>query len=95
MILLREMEEKFLHRGSAERVLHCGSKEDCVDPLLGIEHYNDSYVVEAWRSSDAMEVWKGSYAMEAWAIVLIHCWVESTIMIPGIEDEKFLHRGSV
>ena len=56
---------KFLHRGSVQRVLHRGSIEDCVDLLLGIEHYNDSYVVEVWRSSYAMEVWKRSYAIEA------------------------------
>ena len=48
--------EKFLHRGSVERVLHRGGIEDCVDPLLGIEHYNDSYVMEAWKSSYAIEV---------------------------------------
>ena len=87
--------EKFLHRGSVERVLHHGSLEDCVDSLLGIEHHNDSYVVEAWRNSYAVEVWKGSYTMEAWTIMLIHCWVSSTIMTPRTREEKFLCRGSV
>ena len=57
--------EKFLHRGSVERVLYHESMEDCADPLLGIKHHNDSYVVVAWRSSYTVEVWKGSYTMEA------------------------------
>ena len=34
--------EKYLHRGNVERVQHCGSKEDCADPLLGIKDDNDS-----------------------------------------------------
>jgi len=38
----RTREVKFLHRGSVERVLHHGSIEDCVDPLLSIKHQNDS-----------------------------------------------------
>ena len=38
----RTREEKFVRNGSVERVLHCGSIEDCVDPLLGIKHHNDS-----------------------------------------------------
>ena len=38
----RTKEEKFLHRGSVERVQCHGSIEDCVDSLLGIKHYNDS-----------------------------------------------------
>ena len=33
-------EEKFLHRGGVERVLHRESIEDCADPSLGIKHYN-------------------------------------------------------
>ena len=41
IMIPRTREEKFLHRGSVERVLHRGSIEDCVDPLLGIEHHND------------------------------------------------------
>ena len=32
--------EKFLHHGSVERVLYCGSMDDYTDPLLGIEHHN-------------------------------------------------------
>ena len=39
--------EKFLHHGSMERVLYRGSMDDYADSLLGIEHHNDSYVVEA------------------------------------------------
>ena len=35
-------EEKFLHCGSVERVLYCGSMDDYADPLLGIKHHNDS-----------------------------------------------------
>ena len=73
--------EKFLPRGSAERVLYRGSLDDYVDLLLGIEHHNDSYAVEVWRSSYTVEVRKGSYTVEAWTIVLIHCWVSSTITI--------------
>ena len=34
------------------------------------------------RSSYTMVVQNGSYTMEAWTIVLILCWVSSTIMIP-------------
>ena len=34
--------EKFLHRGSAERVLHYRSIEYCVDPLLGFKNHNES-----------------------------------------------------
>ena len=40
-------DKKFLHRGNAEMVLHRGSMDDCANLLLGIEHHNDSYVVEA------------------------------------------------
>ena len=72
--------EKFLHCGSVERVLYCGTMDDCADPLLGIEHHNDSCAMEVWRSSYTMEVWKGSYTVEAWTIVLIHYWVSSTII---------------
>jgi len=50
--------EKFLHRGSAERVLYHGSMDDCADPLFDIEHHNDAYAVEAWRSSYTVEVRK-------------------------------------
>ena len=57
--------EKFLHRGSVERVLYHESMEDCADPLLGIKHHNDSYAVEAWRSSYTVKVWKGSYTVVA------------------------------
>ena len=63
--------EKFLHRGSVERVLHRGSIEDSADVLLGIEHHNDSYT---------QEVWKGSHTVEVQKIVLIRCWVSGTIM---------------
>ena len=63
--------EKFLHRVSMQRVLHRGSIEDCADPLLGINHRNDSYAVVAWRTS---------YTMEAKNIVLIRCWVSSTVI---------------
>ena len=64
--------EKFLHRGSVEKVLHRRRVEDCAYLLLGIEHHNDSFALEAWRSSYTVEVWRGSYAVEAWMIVLIH-----------------------
>ena len=39
---------KFQYRGNVEKVLHCGSIEDCTYPLLGIEHHNDSYAMEVW-----------------------------------------------
>nr|POF25098.1 hypothetical protein CFP56_59167 [Quercus suber] len=78
----RAREEKFLHRGSLERVLYRGSMDVCVDPLLDITHHNDSCTVEVWRSSYIEEVHKGSYTVVAWMIVLIRCWVLSTIMIP-------------
>ena len=44
---LRTREEKFLHHESVERVLYHGSIEDYADPLSGIKHHNDSYIVEA------------------------------------------------
>ena len=71
--------EKFLHRGSVEKVLYSGSMDDCADPLLGIEHHNDPYPVVAWRSSYIVGVWKGSFPVEAWTIMLIR-WVLSTII---------------
>ena len=76
----RTREEKFLHCGSVERVLYQGSMDDYADPLLGIEHHNDSYAVEVWGSSYTMDVRKGTNIMEAWMIVLIHFWVSSTII---------------
>ena len=63
-MILGTRDEKFLHRGSAERVLHLGSMDDCANPLLGIEHHNDSDSVEAWRSSKIMEVWNEYYTVE-------------------------------
>ena len=38
----RTREEKFLRRGSVEKVLHYGTIEDCANPLPGIKHHNDS-----------------------------------------------------
>ena len=38
----RRREEKFLHRGSVERVLHYRSIEDCANPLSGFKDYNES-----------------------------------------------------
>ena len=38
----RTREEKFLSRGSVERVLYHGSIDDCADLLLGIKNHNDS-----------------------------------------------------
>ena len=35
-------EEKFLHRGSAERVLHYRGVEYCADSLLGFKDHNES-----------------------------------------------------
>ena len=63
----------FLHYGSVEGLLYRGIIEDCADPLLDIEHRNDSYAVEVWQSSYTVEVWKRSYTAEAWTIVLICC----------------------
>ena len=42
-----------------------------------------------------MEVLKGSYAVEAHKIILLRCWVSSTIMIPKTREDKFQQRGSV
>ena len=61
----RTRNEKFLNRGSAERVLYHRSVDDCADPLLGIKYHNDSYAVEAWKCSYTMEVWRGSYTVES------------------------------
>ena len=77
-----------------ERVLHCGVVEDYAYLLLCFVHQIDSYFVKNWRSSYIVDVWKGSYTLEAWTIMLIHCWVSSTLMIPGRRDKKFLHRGT-
>ena len=38
----RTREEKVLHRGSVERVLHYRSIEYCVDLLLGFKDHNES-----------------------------------------------------
>ena len=94
VMIPRTRDEKFLHHGSARRVLHRGSIEDSAYTLLGIVHHNDSYIVKRWRSSHTVSEWKRSYAMETWTIMLIRCWVSSTIMILGIREEKFLHHGS-
>ena len=56
--------QQFLRHGSVERVLQRVTIEDCADLLLGIEHHNESYAVEAGRNSYNMVVWKGSYAVE-------------------------------
>ena len=77
-----------------DSVQYRGSKDDWTDPLLGIEHHNDSYAVEAWRSSYTMVVWRGSSTVEAGTTMLILYWVLSTIMILRTRDVKFLHRGS-
>ena len=36
-------DEKFLQQGRAENVQYHVSRDDCADPLLGIEHHNESY----------------------------------------------------
>ena len=59
----RTRKEKVLHRGSVERVIHCGSIDDCADLLFGIEHHN-KHLEQERRSSNTVEVWKWSYAME-------------------------------
>jgi len=41
-MISRTREEKFQHRGNVEKVLYCGSIEDCADLLLGIKHHNNS-----------------------------------------------------
>ena len=77
--------EKFLHRGIVERVLHHGSIEDCVNPLLGIKDHNIFLrhgSMEKFLHSGSVEwvLYRGR--MVEWKIVLIRCWVSSTIMIP-------------
>ena len=42
-MILRTRDVKFLHQGSAENVLYHVGMDDCADPMLGVEHYNDSY----------------------------------------------------
>ena len=76
-----------------ERVQHHGSIEDRANPLLCIRYHNHSKnkrgeVPTSWKS------WKGSNIVQAYKIMLIHCWVLSTIMIPRTREEKFLHCGS-
>ena len=87
--------EKFLRSGSVDSVQYRGSKDNYTDPLLGIEHHNDSYAVEAWRSFYTMVVWRGSSTEEAGTIMLILYWVLSTIMILRTSAVKLLHQGSV
>ena len=53
---------KFLHRGSVERVLHHGGIENCAYPLLSIEHYNESYAMEA-RTIMLIRYWVSSTIM--------------------------------
>ena len=36
-----------------------------------------------------------AYAVEAHKIILLRCWVSSTIMIPRTSEEKFQHHGCV
>ena len=82
--------EKFLQSGSVDRVQYHGSKDDRTNPLLGIEHHNDSYAKEAWRSSYTMVVRRGSSTVEAGTIMLILYWVSNTIMMLRTRDVKFL-----
>ena len=42
-MILRTRDVKFLHQGSAENVLYHVGMDDCADPMMGVEHYNDSY----------------------------------------------------
>ena len=89
--------EKFLHCGSEKRVLYRGSMDDCVDPLLGIEHYNDSYAVVAWRRSYTVKVWTGSHTLEArddYTDSLLGIKHHNRILCYG-SVEKFLHRGNM
>ena len=51
----RTRDEKYLNHGSAKRFLYRRCMDNCADPLLGIEHHNDSYAVEAWRRSYTVE----------------------------------------
>ncbi|KAF3974108.1 hypothetical protein CMV_002534 [Castanea mollissima] len=75
----RTREEKFLHRGSVERILRCGSIEGCADLLLGIKYHNRFLhhgSVEKFLHCESMEDCadlllgiKGhndSYVVEAW-----------------------------
>ena len=92
IIIPRTRGEKFLHRGSVERVLYCGSIDNYADPLLGIKHHNNSQnkrgeVSKPWKCGKGPTLWKHKG--------LIRCWVSSTIIIPRIRGERFLHRGSV
>ena len=43
IMIVRKRYEKCLHHGSAENVLYQGSMDDFANPLLCIEHHNDSY----------------------------------------------------
>ena len=42
-MILRTRDVKFIHQGSAENVLYHVGIDDCADPMLGVEHYNDFY----------------------------------------------------
>ena len=42
-MILGIRDEKFLQQGKAENVQYHVSRDDCADPLLGIEHHNESY----------------------------------------------------
>ena len=86
IMISRIREQKFLYRGSVERVLCHGSIEDCADPLLCINHHNDSQ--DKRGEVPTLKVWKVSYDVEEKTIVLILCWISSTITIPRTREEK-------
>ena len=51
------------------------------------------------RTREEMSLHHGSveraYAVEAHKIILLRCWVSSTIMIPRTKEDKFQQCGSV
>ena len=76
-----------------ERVLRHGSIEHCVDVLLGIKHNHDPRTREE-RFLHRRSV-ERVLRHQRKKIVLILCWISSTIMIPKTREKKFLHRGSM
>ena len=76
-----------------ERVLRHGSIEHYVDVLLGIKHNHDPRTREE-RFLHRRSV-ERVLRHQRKKIVLILCWISSTIMIPKTREKKFLHRGSM
>ena len=55
IMILRTRDEKCLHHGSVESVLHEGSMDNFANPLLCNDHHNDSYT---GKRGEVLTPWK-------------------------------------